>query len=389
MAAASAGAEGRPVHLLHVFSTLAVGGPQRRFVTTVDGLGEHYRHTVVAMDGRYDAIKLIEHTKLVSVRPVPVCKGAALSSTNLRVFRQTLREVSPDLLVTYNWGTIEWAVANRVSSFCPHLHLEDGFGPEETGGRQLARRVWMRRLALSGNGTRLIVPSQTLRSIARNQWRFRDERIIYIPNGIDCSALAASAAQGRQARDHRDSSVVIGTIATLRREKNICRLLRTFASLPKLPATKLIVAGDGPIRTELEDEARRLDLCERVLFTGFVADPGTLLGACDIFALSSDTEQMPYSVLEAMACGLPIVATDVGDVAALLSEANRDFVAPPGDEVAFTKHMKVLLSDPSRRDELGKANAIRANARFDMSAMLTCYEHTFRAMIRSVRPTPA
>ena len=114
--------------LLHVFSTFAVGGPQMRFVTLAEAFGARYRHVVMAMDGDYACASRLPPGLDVCCEQIEVVKGATLA--NVRRFRRRLREIAPDVLVTYNWGAIEWAMAN-IPRLVRHIHVEDGFGPEE------------------------------------------------------------------------------------------------------------------------------------------------------------------------------------------------------------------------------------------------------------------
>ena len=171
---------------------------------------------------------------------------------------------------------------------------------------------------------------------------------------------------------------MIGTVATLRREKNLPRLLRIFAALPQGRA-RLVIAGDGPCLSELQEQARALGIASRVAFPGYVSDPGSVLGGFDVFALTSDTEQMPFSILEAMACSRPIVATDVGDVRALLPNESRQFVVHPEDEDAFAKHLRRLIDDPMLRSRLGHMNEAHARQHFDRQEMIRSYQNLFSA----------
>ena len=125
--------------------------------------GDRYRHTVLALDQNYDM------AKRVAVDCLDLKFDKTRSLENLGLFHRTLREVSPDVLVTYNWGAVEWALVNRFGLKRPHIHIEDGFGPEEAQ-KQLLRRIWMRRLALSGRHTTIILPSRNLERIALRQW---------------------------------------------------------------------------------------------------------------------------------------------------------------------------------------------------------------------------
>ena len=117
----------------------------------------------------------------------------------------------------------------------------------------------------------------------------------------------------------------------------------------------------------------KLGLTDRVSFTGHLARPEELLSQLDVFALSSDTEQMPLSLLEAMAMGLPVVATDVGDVRAMLPEAQQEFVVANADEDGLTAAMAALATDASLRQQLGGLNRNRVVASFGNERMFSRY----------------
>src|SRR6185437_14374501 len=119
---------------------------------------------------------------------------------------------------------------------------------------------------------------------------------------------------------------VIGTVAALRPEKNLSRLLRAFRLVRERMPCRLLIAGDGEERASLEKQAEFLGLREQVLFTGHVQETERIYAALDLFALSSDTEQMPTTVVEAMASGLPVAAVDVGDISQMVAAENRPFV---------------------------------------------------------------
>lgn len=363
-----------PPHLLHVFSTFAMGGPQRRFIQIANAFGSRYRHTIIAMDGRTDAAALLAQDVRFAIHALPVAKGGGLSFGNLKRIACTLRSLRPNLLLTYNWGSIEWLLANRLPGTVPHLHFEDGFGPEEAGGRQLARRVWTRRLCIGGQ-TSVVVPSRTLATIARETWRIPKRSLHYIPNGIELARFAA----GRPLRlPFPPDRLVIGSVGALRAEKNLGRLLRLLDAVRDLPVV-LAICGEGPERTGLEAEARRLQLAGRVHFTGHCAETALAYAAFDVFALTSDTEQMPYSVIEAMTAGLPVLATDVGDVRSMLAPDHaRHCTALPDDEAGLALKLRRLLESKETRAETGSANQSHSRAHFGIDTMLETYDRLFR-----------
>jgi L-malate glycosyltransferase len=372
------GRAGGPLKLLHAFSTFAVGGAQTRFAVLANALGPGFAHVVVSGDCNLDSAELVDRQVQLRLHPINVRNGNGISLTNLRVFRSVLRHERPDLLLTYNWGAIEWALADRIRPICPHLHVVDGFGPEEALA-QLPRRVWLRRLALSG-GTTVVVPSQGLRTVVTEVWRLDPGRVRQIPNGVDAAALGRQARQPFGLRQ-QPGERLFGTLAGLRPEKNLGRLLRIAAMLPGEIPWRLVIAGEGAQRAQLEALARELGLAERVVFTGLVDRPGSVLGELDVYVLTSDTEQMPISVLEAMALGLPVLATDVGDLRLMLPPASRDACLFGRDqEPAFAARLAALLTAPVECARLGTLNRARA-AEFSLEAMVARYERLLRELI--------
>ncbi|MBC7987755.1 MAG: glycosyltransferase, partial [Sphingomonadaceae bacterium] len=172
---------------------------------------------------------------------------------------------------------------------------------------------------------------------------------------------------------------VIGTLAGLRAVKNLPRLVRAFAAAGE--GARLVIVGEGPERGAILAEAARLGVAERVSLPGFLPDPARYLGLFDIFALSSDSEQFPISLVEAMAAGLPVVATSVGDVAEMVAEPNRALLVDPKDELGFAASLARLIADPALRRALGEANRARAAAEFDEAAMLAAYRALYAETI--------
>jgi L-malate glycosyltransferase len=365
-------------HLLHVFSTFAVGGPQTRFVSLANALGRKYRHSILAMDGNLTAAEGLAGDVPYTLETMAVRKTGWISVANLKNARHTMRRLKPDLLLTYNWGAIEWSLANWPR-LCRHIHLEDGFGPDESPSRQDRRRVLMRRLLLS-HGTQIVVPSATLFALATEVWRLPRQNVLHLPNGIDCARFARPPDAALLAElGLAGEGPVIGTVAALRREKNLALLIRAVAALPPELGTRLAIVGDGPERPALVALAAQAGIAARVIFTGALREPERVLGRFDVFALSSDTEQMPNAVLEAMAAALPIAGTDVGDVKRMVAAANAPFIVPAGDAVALARALGGLLGDRELRLRLGRANAQRVRAEYALETMVERYDSLFSA----------
>lgn len=358
----------RPRRVLHVFATFAAGGPQVRLARVSRALGPRFEHVVAAVDGVMDALALCDRA-LVRPLAVPRPSGRLPGPGDLLALRRLLARARPDLLVTCNWGAIDWAIANRFRPLCPQLHLEEGFGPEEAGGRQLRRRVWTRRLALGGP-TRVVVVSHGLERIAREVWRLPADRLARVPNGIDVARYAAARPSPLPLRRTPEELVAIA-VGGLRPEKNPARLVRLLARLPAEAPLRLVLVGDGPERATVARAAAGLG--DRVLLLGARQDVPELLAAADLFLLGSDTEQMPLSVLEAMAARLPVLATAVGDVARMVAAPNRPFVLEPADEAGLARGLAALVADADLRRRLGEANRARVRAAYDEARMVAAW----------------
>ena len=196
-----------PPLILHVFATFAVGGPQVRFAALANRFGPRWRHAIVAMDGNTRLPRAaVRRTLDVSFPTVAIRKGDTLA--NVRRFRRVLRQLRPDVLVTYNWGAIEWAIANALPlrAPCPHR------GRLRAGGARPARSAaacWPRRLVL--RRATVVLPSRTLWRIATEVWRLPSGHVRYIPNGIDLARFrgtprgGATVLAGRGAGDRHAS----------------------------------------------------------------------------------------------------------------------------------------------------------------------------------------
>jgi glycosyltransferase involved in cell wall biosynthesis len=362
--------------VLHCHSTFSLGGKEARAVRLMYVFGDRAEHVVLsAVPDALDARNAIDPSVRVSF------PGASAPSLAGRPGISRYRSLAAymqqfDLVLTYNWGAMDAVAARRLfpCGSPPLVHHEDGFNADEAARLDWKRNLF-RRLALPA-ATAVIVPSERLESIARAVWHQSAGKVRRVPNGIDVMAYRHQAQVGAiPGLPAQDGLPVIGTLAGLRPVKNLSRLVRAFARQP-VPA-RLVIVGEGPERSVIEAEAGRLGVADRVLMPGFLPEPWRYLGLFDLFALSSDSEQFPVSVIEAMAAGLPVVATDVGDVRSMVSEENRGLIVPAPDEDALADRIGGLLADPVRRRAIGAANARKAAACFDEAAMIAAYAEIY------------
>ncbi len=310
------------------------------------------RHSILAMNGGY---RFVDHipsgVEFETLPPPPRLSFFGMG----RYMTGFLADCRPDAVMTYNWGSIEMVLGSKRARFTPLIHHEDGFGPEESE-RYLWRRIWIRRWLLR-HATAVAVPSQVLRDLAIHRWRVPEDRVHYLPNGVDLDHFRPGTRAG-------DAPVVIGHVGHLRPEKNQRLLIEAFARSVAKTTARLRIYGDGPEEADLRQLAAARGLADTVEFKGVVADTAPVYHAMDVFALSSRTEQMPLTVLEAMASGLPIASTDVGDVRSMIAASNHRLIAPKDDVPALAAVLDRAAQDAELRRAIGADNRSRAETEF-------------------------
>jgi L-malate glycosyltransferase len=358
--------------ILHCHSTFSLGGKEARAVQLMNHFGDAASHVVLsAVPDQVGARDAIDAG--IAVEFPGDAAPALYGKPSIGRYRALTRYMAQfDLVLTYNWGSMDAVGARRLfPKNCPPLiHHEDGFNADEAVKLNWKRNGF-RRLMLP-TAECVIVPSNRLQAIARDVWRQPAERLHRIANGIAVDRYHGPALAGSfPGLERRDGDVIIGTIAGLRAVKNLPRLVRAVAAAG--PNVQLAIAGEGPEREKIMTEATQLGMADRMIMPGFLSDPAGYIGHFDIFALSSDSEQFPISLVEAMAAGLPAVSTDVGDVRAMLSPENARFVIDAADEAGLANAIAMLAQNPNLRAQIGAANRQRAMAEYREDRMIERY----------------
>lgn len=363
----------KPAKILHLHSTFNLGGKEARAVRLMNHFGKLAEHTILSAEpDMLSAREAIDKKiKVDFPKDAPPLAGKP-NLSRYRDFVTYFRNF--DLILSYNWGSMDGVMArtlfSRAGGLPPLIHHEDGFNEDEQVKLNW-KRNWFRKLALGGSQA-IVVPSQRLENIAKNVWKQPDGKIQRIPNGIDVARFEKKPQRGALPGFKKNSGeFVVGTLAGLRAVKNLPRLVRACAAAGE--NVRLVIVGEGPEKEAIESEAAKQGISDRLLMPGFQADPARYVGLFDIFALSSDSEQFPISLIEAMATGLPVVATDVGDVRDMVSQANAGFIKPVSDEKGLAEAITTLVQHDQLREDIGSQNRMKAQAEYNESKMLGRY----------------
>ena len=371
------------VRILHLHSSFNLGDQESRTVRLMNHFGDQAEHTVLsAVDDAFGAAEAIDRRVKVNFPKdaAPSLKGMPAIG-RYRQLAQYMKKFH--LVLTYNWGAMDGVMAHtlftRSMNLPPLIHHEDGFNDDEID-RLKKRRNWFRTIALQRSNA-LVVPSKTLEHIARTIWHQPLDKICRFPNGIDTDHFNRRPQRGSfPGFQKRNGEIVVGTIAGLRTSKNLPRLVRAVAAAG--PNVRLAIVGDGPERDAIMAEAEWLGIADRVMMPGFLRDPARYIRLFDIFALSSDSEQYPISLLEAMTSALPVVSTDVGDVKNIVARENRPFIVPRADEASLAQAIRELANDAGLREKIGSANRNLACALYDEETMFARYRQLYGSAMK-------
>lgn len=214
-------------------------------------------------------------------------------------------------------------------------------------------------------------------------------RVTVIRNGVDLERYSPERRVPRAKLGLPASGRLVGTVARLDPLKDPASLLRAVPMLlADRPDLHTVLVGDGPLRPELEALAATLGIRDRVHFLGARHDVADLLPHFDAFALTSISEGLPFSILEAMACGCPIVATTVGDIPRLMGDSAAGITVPSARPELLATGLAALLDSPDRARALGRAARSLIQEHYDFRVTLERYEALYRTHGRTPRNRP-
>ncbi|PJE76131.1 hypothetical protein COV04_01210 [Candidatus Uhrbacteria bacterium CG10_big_fil_rev_8_21_14_0_10_48_11] len=210
--------------------------------------------------------------------------------------------------------------------------------------------------------------------------------ITVLSNTIDASCFMPATTKTRQAFRAvlGVAGIVFVYVGRLSYEKNVTDVITAFAiAVIKLPTAILLIVGDGPERADLEALSKKLAVDDRVLFLGIRRGDALrqVLQAADVFVTASQSENMPMTVLEAMASGLPVIGVQALGVPELIKEGENGFLVPPGDHQRFADAFIILAKDSALRHSFGEASRQRVVSQYDPGKLLTRLEHLYQQVV--------
>lgn len=375
----------------HVIHRLATGGLENGLVNLVNHLPpERYRHAIVCLTDATDFARRIRRDD-VTIHELHRPPGNSLSVHT--TFHRLFGELRPAIVHSRNLGALEAQAAATMARVPVRIHGEHGWDTAHPDGAS-RRQTYVRRL-YAPFVHRYVPLSRQLERYLVDRVRIAPRRVTRICNGVDCdrfgpSSTARGAFPWPAMRD--PTLVLVGTVGRLQPVKDQLTLAQAFvAALARRPEARstlrLVIVGSGPLQPAVEGVLREHGALDLAWMAGERGDVAALLPALDVFVLPSRAEGISNTILEAMACGVPVIATDVGGNPELVSDGESGLLVPPADPPRLADAILALAMRPEHRRTMSAAARERAVAQFSLAEMVRRYAALYDGeLARRARP---
>ena len=369
---------------MHLAYALDVGGLETLLVDCINKMpADQYRHVVVCLTRSSDFARRITRPG-VEVHALNKAPGLGLG-THV-AFWKLARRLRPTILHTYNLAAMEYAFTAAMAGVPVRVHAEHGRDTSDPQGLNPKHNFLRRRLAP-------FIDCYVPVSEDLNRWlgqvvRIPAAKTLFIKNGVDTDQYqpGARGVGAPWGAEH----VVIGTVARISDIKNHRGLVDAFIRLRQLlperaAMLRLSIIGDGPLLPALRAQVAQAGLQDVVWLPGARSDVAQLVPEFSVFALPSLAEGTPVSLLEAMACALPVVASNVGGIPEVVTDQVEGSLVPPQDTEALARALARYVESPALAGAHGRAGRTRIVQQYSMAAMVGAYTALYQRLCRQKR----
>ena len=369
--------------ILHIVPSFGLGGMEKVICSIINHTFHRYQHDILSLDGDNRALRWI---KTNNIREIKFCKDKNFIRFLTKLYKE-LKKSSPDLLMTYNWGGTDAIWMGRIAGIKNIIHHEHGFSIEEAQTTLPQRDI--ARFILYRMASHLVTVSSKLGSSIQSKYRLSSAHVKIIPNGIDTSYYSPNSHARllmRHELHYDEKDFVVLFSGRLDPVKNFELLLDIFEYCHKADrAVKLLIVGDGPERKKIEQICKKKNIHAGIVMVGQRSDVLPYLRTADVFLLTSLTEQMPLTILEAMSVGLPVIASDVGEIRTIIDDGKDGFLRNIHDGCEGFATALLKLKQASDSQAMGHAARSKIVLGFQETMMVRCYQTLIDSLLEHHR----
>lgn len=375
----------QPPLIVHIIHRLAVGGLENGLVNLINYMpSDRYRHAIVCLTGYSEFSNRLQRD---GVPVFALNKGSGQDFSVHRRLWRLLQQLHPDVVHTRNLPTLECLIPAALAGAPGRVHGEHGRDVYDLDGSNFKYNLL--RKAVRPFAHRYTTVSADLANWLVHTIGVRAERVAHIYNGVDTQRFSPRTGL-RSFMELEEfappGTLVVGTIGRMQAVKDQLTLVRAFIHFLDLESSareriRLVMVGDGPLRREAQQLLRSVHAEHLAWLPGERADIPEITRTMDVFVLPSLAEGVSNTILEAMASGLPVVATRVGGNPELVIEGQTGMLVPPADPVAMANAIGRYLADPEKRIRHGRAGRKRVEERFSMEAMVNGYLSVYDSVL--------
>jgi sugar transferase (PEP-CTERM/EpsH1 system associated) len=362
--------------VVHLIYKLDFGGLETLLVDCVNRMpADKYRHAIICLTDYTEFSKKVtrKDVQIISLNKKP---GLGLG-THLAIWK-LFRKLQPTILHTYNLSAIEYTVAAALAGVPIRIHAEHGRDTSDPEGTNWKHNL-LRRMLIPFVDY-FIPVSKDLQNWLRTRIHVPDAKNLLINNGVDIRQFSLKKGNDtlRKESNFPEDAFIIGTVGRIQDVKNHAGLIDAFILLresqpEKKSRLRLAIIGNGPLFAKIETKIKEAGIADVVWLPGARDDVANLMQSFSVFAMTSIAEGTPVVILEAMASGLPIIATRVGGIPEVVIDGQTGKLVAASDTAAFASAISTYLAATDTLTVHGAAGRKRAEDIYSVEAMLAAY----------------
>lgn len=361
----------KSICVAHVIYSFGVGGLEKGISTLINYGSPDIKHIIISLTPHKESERLLQK----DIKILTLDKPDKNSFEFIFKLTRLLRKIKPDIVHTRNWSGMDGIFAAKLAGITKIIHGEHGWDMFDPFGKNLKRKII--RQVTSAFVCKYTCVSRQLAGWLQDDVGVRKE-IRQIYNGVNIRKLIPVDSTKKRLLRRRykmpENALIIGSIGRLDAIKNHRLLIKTFQYVSKkYPRVFLVVVGDGPERMSLEKISDKY-----VRFLGTRSDVHSIFSCLDLFILPSLNEGISNTILEAMASGIPVIASNVGGNPELIQHGLNGFLSPPNDSYRLFRLIENYINNPELGPQHGKAGRKQAVTNFSIESMVKQYEDVYR-----------